>query len=640
MNTKVKFYLAAGIGITVVQGVLYFMGTQGITNLLLAVIGGVIAVVLTDYTLNQDTARPQEQTQQYKAPESAPKTKAINIAGSGLDEQLFNIAENMGFDAQQLLWLSQDNINTFEKLAKISYEIEKFSEQNAASSQEINASINELVDTSTNLNSSVLEIEQHSETSIQMLDKNKTTISSIGEVMKSFADIILTATDNNEQLLSSSKKINEIVDYIRKISSQTNLLALNAAIEAARAGEAGRGFSVVASEIRKLAEQTDDAISVIEGVVKNILEKIDATNIAMSEIGDKMNDVDVVVTESATVIGEISTILKDVKTDLSALSGLSTIQKNSAMEIEKAIEDVAIAVEETHNVTYKSIQMVDLQNKKNKEILVFCNKISEMAEVLQKEAVNFKKDNEIIFGVNPFVEPQSIKKMYVPILERVCASIGFKARTIIVRNYDALSEGIEKGIIDIGWFSPFAYVNAHEKCGVKPVVTPKVGGKSYYNGYIIARKDGEVKNMNDLKGKSFGYVDENSASGYLYAKDSIKKSGLNPDTIFNKVTFLGNHDNVINSVMSREIDAGATYNEAFEKAEANGIPVHELNIISKTDDIPKDALAARKDIPDDIIEKLRKAFVEFNDYAGIETKVQGFIESTDQQYDIIRSLNK
>ncbi|PKM94489.1 MAG: phosphate/phosphite/phosphonate ABC transporter substrate-binding protein [Firmicutes bacterium HGW-Firmicutes-1] len=633
MNLKTKFYLVSGIGIIIIQGISFFLRLGGLINFLFSAVCSIIIIFLADWMFNKSELQQVRQNE--------PQTKIASVEGikDGLDEKLFNIAESMGFDSQQLLWLSQDNINTFDKLAKISYEIEKFSEQNAASSQEINASINELVDTSTNLNTSVVEIEKHSKTSIEMLEKNKKTINSIGDFILSLTDVITVASDNNVELQSSSNKINEIVDYIRKISSQTNLLALNAAIEAARAGEAGRGFSVVASEIRKLAEQTDDAISVIEGVVKNIIVKISTSNNAMSEIGEKMNNVDNVIKESSVVISEIGLILNEVNTNIGELSELSLVQKNTAMEIEKAVEDVAIAVEETHNVTYKSIQMVEIQNKKNKEVLVFCNKISDVAEALQKEAVNFKKSNEIIFGVNPFMEPESIKRMYVPILERVCASIGLKARIIIVRSYDALSEGVEKGIIDIGWFSPFAYVNAHDKCGVKAVVTPRVGGKSSYNGYIIARKDGEVKNMNDLKGKSFGYVDQNSASGYLYARDSMKNSNLNPDKIFNKVVFLGNHDNVINAVMQREIDAGATYNEAMEKAQANGIAVNELNIISKTDDIPKDALAARKDMPDDMIEKIRKAFVEFNDYQGIDTKVQGFIESSDEHYDIIRKLN-
>lgn len=621
---KTRFYLAVAVSVLIIQGGFHLLDLRWLGTILSAVLS-ILAVVLLDRFLRSEGADPLKSTQGEDS-------------DSELDEALFGIAEDMGFDSQQLLWLSKDNINTFNTLAKISYEIESFSEQNAASSEEINASISELVGTSTSLNLSVVEIEKHSVKSIAMLNDNKKTIDSIGVFIKNLSELIRVAGENNVELQSSSNKINEIVDYIRKISSQTNLLALNAAIEAARAGEAGRGFAVVASEIRKLAEQTNDAITVIEEVIKTIQQKINVSNVAMGEIGEKMQEADQVVKESSKVISEIGNVLKDVKGNISELSEVSLVQKNTALEIEKAVEDVTTAVEETHSITSKSIALVETQNRKNEEMLIYCNKISEVAERLQKEAVNLKKDNELVFGVNPFISPLQIRKMYVPILERVAKSMGMKARTIIVRNYEALSEGVEKGIIDIGWFSPFAYVNAHEKCQVKPVVTPKVSGKASYNGYIIARKDGAVKTMNDLKGKAFGYVDENSASGYLYARDSMKQSRLDPDRIFSKVVFLGNHDNVIQAVLQGDVDAGATYNEAFDAAKLKGLNVQDLLIISKTEDIPKDVLAARRDMDEEILDQLKVAFVSFSDYQGIDTKVQGFIESHDRQYDVIRRL--
>ena len=564
----------------------------------------------------------------------------MNGGKGALDEALFGIAEDMGFDSQQLLWLSKDNLSTFKALAKISYDIDTFSEQNAASSEEINASVNELVGTTTSLNESVLEIEKHSVKSIEMLHKNQETISSISVFIGHLAKLIKDAEENNVELQESSNKINEIVDYIRKISSQTNLLALNAAIEAARAGEAGRGFAVVASEIRKLAEQTDEAITVIEDVIHGILEKINKSNNAMGEIGEKMEEADHVVKESSAAIKEIGQVLRDVKDNVEELTKFSLAQKNTTVEIEKAIEDVTTAVEETHTITARSISLVETQNRKNEEMLSYSQKISEVAEKLQKEAASLKKEDEIIFGVNPFISPLQIRKMYVPILERVARSMNRKARTIIVKNYEALSDGVGEGMIDVGWFSPFAYVNAHDAHDVVPVVTPKVSGKASYNGYIITRKDGAVRTMNDLKGKSFGYVDENSASGYLYARDSIRQHKMDPDRIFSKVNFLGNHDNVIEAVLAGEIDAGATYNEAMDTAKIKGLDISQIEIISKTEDIPKDVLAARKDLDVEIIRRLKDAFVEFDSYDGIETKVQGFIESHDHQYDVIRRLNK
>lgn len=571
---------------------------------------------------------------------SDEKQGDMSTEGTQLSEKLFLLSEDLGFDSQELLWLTKENMKTFKSLAEISYDIDRYSEQNAASSEEINASVNELVATSTELNERVLLIDKDSEKSMDLLAKNQKTMEEIREFIENLGVLVEAAEGNNVELQSSSEKIHEIVDYIRKISSQTNLLALNAAIEAARAGEAGRGFAVVASEIRKLAEQTDEAITVIEEVISTILLKIEASRNAMEDIGGKMEEADKVVTESGRAITEIGSALKEVRSNMELLTKVSEGQKNTTMEIEKAVEDVTRAVEDTHMITSRSISLVDAQTRKNDEMLSYSQKISEVAGTLQEEAASLKGEKEIIFGVNPFISPKEIRKMYVPLLERVAASMGYKARTIIVKNYDALAEAAERGIMDIGWFSPFAYVAARDKAGVIPVVTPKVSGKASYNGYIIARKDGSVKSLKDLKGKTFGYVDEKSASGYLYARDSIRKEKMNPDSIFEKVLFLGNHDNVIDAVLRGEIDAGATYNEAFEAAMKKGMDVEKLCIISKTEDIPKDVLAARKEFPLELLEELKKRFVTFSDYEGIETKVQGFIESSDTMYDVIRNLDK
>ena len=617
--------LISVIGIIIFQAIGLLLGLYGLAAFLFLVLGSVIIILAADYLFA--TLRHQNAIEQ-------------TIQNDELGEELFHVAETMGFDSQQLIWLSQDNIKTFEKLAKISYQTEKLSEQNATSSEEINASITELVSACTDLNSGILKIEDQSETSIEMLNKNEQTIGNIGNFILQLTTVTQVATNNNLQLQESSNKINEIVDYIRNISKQTNLLALNAAIEAARAGEAGRGFSVVALEIRRLAAQTDEAISVIEDVIKNIVDKIAASTTAMTEIEDKMQNVDGIVKQSSGIIHEITSIIKEVQQSVVQLTGASLLQKNTAAEIETAVADVANAVQKTHDVSRSAIQLVDVQQKKNKNNLDFCNKIGETAEILQKDAMYFKKEDEVIFGVNPFIEPERIKKSYVPILERVCQSVGLRCRTLIVRSYDALSESVEKGIVDIGWFSPFAYVNAHQRCGADVLVTPKVLGRYSYNGYIIARKNGAVHSLNDLPGKTFAYVDEKSASGYLYARDMIKQNHMNPDTVFEKVIFAGNHNNVINAVLSGEVDAGATYDEVFNQARADGLFTDQLVVVARTEDIPKDALAVRKGMSPAIVAKLKTALIQFNDYSGIDTSVQGFVENEDKAYDIIRRLSE
>ena len=626
---KMLIYLGVAAVILISQGVSALAELTVVPALLVALGAAILIVVGLDYL--------QKKNHEVRAPKKV--LQKGQVEDKDLSNALFILAEDLGFDSQELLWLTKENLKAFKSLAEIAQDIDRYSEQNAASSEEINASVNELVEMTKVVNGSVEEIYGASEKSMEMLEKNRSTMEEIGLFFGRLSTLIDGAETNNEELETSSTKIHEIVDYIRKISSQTNLLALNAAIEAARAGEAGLGFAVVAGEIRKLAEATDEAITVIEDVVKTILDKIGTSREAMGEIGSQMNEADQVVKASSAAIKDIGVVLTEVQGNMGELKKVSTMQTNTTLEIEKAVEDVTSAVEETHAITQKSITLVTTQDQKNKEMLSLSTKISEVAESLQEEASQLKGEKEIIFGVNPFIAPREIRKMYVPILERVAESMGMKARTIIVKNYDALSTAAKKGVIDIGWFSPFAYVGAREDAGVLPVVTPKVSGKASYNGYIITRADGSCKNLKDLAGKTFAYVDEKSASGYLYARDTLKKANLHPDKLFSKVVFLGNHDNVIDAVLRGEVDAGATYNEAFEAAKKKGVDLTKLTILSQTEDIPKDVLAARKEFSMELLEKLQEAFVSFSDYEGIDTKVQGFIKSHDSQYDVIRKLD-
>ena len=133
-------------------------------------------------------------------------------------------------------------------------------------------------------------------------------------------------------------------------------------------------------------------------------------------------------------------------------------------------------------------------------------------------------------------------------------------------------------------------------------------------------------------------MDKNSASGYLYARHSIKEAGYDPESIFSSVSFAGSHDQVILGVINGEFDAGATYNEAFEKMQHSGADMSNINIISTTGNIQKDAIAFSKNMDPGNIQRIKEAFLRFQDFSGITTPVTGFVEAKDSNYDFIREV--
>ncbi|MEX5573127.1 methyl-accepting chemotaxis protein [Pseudomonas lijiangensis] len=190
------------------------------------------------------------------------------------------------------------------------------------------------VEVAGNASNTVTESEASNQAAAQGRERLSATISSIKELTSN----VLDSSHQAEGLAERTQNISSILDVIRAIANQTNLLALNAAIEAARAGEAGRGFAVVADEVRSLAQRTSASTTEIEGLINGVQQSTQETANALRHTATQANQT----LEQAAATGEALTVI---------ISSTTTINDRNLMIASAAEQQAQVAGEVDRNLS-------------------------------------------------------------------------------------------------------------------------------------------------------------------------------------------------------------------------------------------------------------------------------------------------
>ncbi|WP_413692038.1 methyl-accepting chemotaxis protein [Psychromonas sp. KJ10-2] len=225
----------------------------------------------------------------------------------------------------------------------------------ATAMNQMTAAVREVEDNAESASASTLEASSVAEEGRQAVDA---TIASINSLSRNIDDSAI-AVNNVETKVES---IGSVVDTIRSISDQTNLLALNAAIEAARAGEAGRGFAVVADEVRNLAKRTQDATVEIQSMIELLQQSAQQ---AVGLMDSSVKEAEVGVTE----VTKAGIKLSDIVGKVSHISDLNYQIASAAKEQATVADDINTNLAQVKEIVEGSVVVLQEVTEMTDEIL-------------------------------------------------------------------------------------------------------------------------------------------------------------------------------------------------------------------------------------------------------------------------------
>lgn len=204
---------------------------------------------------------------------------------------------------------------------------------------EMSATISDVAMNAENTAASTNKVVDHANQNDENMQVTATTISQVSEN-------ISTANNLVRDLQSGVTEISQVVGVIRDVSEQTNLLALNAAIEAARAGEQGRGFAVVADEVRNLASRTQNSTNEVQSTIEKLTQQAERTFNAMQSSNEKVDHSVVASNETRQQLDVIVNELHNANDMVSQIAAASEQQSTVATEMSESVTGIHLAANE------------------------------------------------------------------------------------------------------------------------------------------------------------------------------------------------------------------------------------------------------------------------------------------------------
>ncbi|WP_448376744.1 methyl-accepting chemotaxis protein [Fervidobacterium sp.] len=285
------------------------------------------------------------------------------IALRGIVTQIETDSRTVKQEASQVAAVSEETSATIEELTAQVDSVNTNVNNASAAIEEMTSGIEEVAASAQNVANASQKLSEEAQKVSNLANEGQKAIFSITEVIVQTREKSDATFQIVEKLSENAKNIGEIVDTINSIAEQTNLLALNAAIEAARAGEAGRGFAVVADEIRKLAEEskqaTQNIANILRGIVDNSMKASEATKETVEIVNKAYSESNLVKSQFEQILQSIVRMSQMTENLAASAQEQSAAAEEMSSAMDSASKSMVSVVEQMNEVTMAIKQQSD-----------------------------------------------------------------------------------------------------------------------------------------------------------------------------------------------------------------------------------------------------------------------------------------
>lgn len=263
-------------------------------------------------------------------------------------------------------------------------------DEQAVSTAQLRTLMQDFMSNVQSANDNSLKVQSHSQSVQEMTTKGQDLINETEEQIYKIDSIVKEVANRVEGLNNKTREITKLVEVITDIADQTNLLALNAAIEAARAGEQGKGFAVVADEVRKLADQVSQSVSNISTIVQTIQDETNHVTQSLIEGYKEVEKGSQQTNNASRSYREISSAVNEMVTNINSVSTNLQNIADSTTSIDLAIENIAAVSEQSAASSQQTSAAIQEVSSSMDSIADAAKNLSKTANELQHIVTGFK----------------------------------------------------------------------------------------------------------------------------------------------------------------------------------------------------------------------------------------------------------